>query len=140
MQIVSACSGLRYILALLALGIIFCYFYQRRPWKAALLLLSLIPAAIIANALRVAAMGIFPALQEGFWHGFSGWLIFLFCFAFLALFNWLLSWRQPKTEALAVKEAPPTGRLSHARPAFFAPLLVAIIMVLGAGYFSQSCR
>ena len=138
LQIVSACSGLRYILALLALGIIFCYFYQRRPWKAALLLLSLIPAAIIANALRVAAMGIFPALQEGFWHGFSGWLIFLFCFAFLALFNWLLSRRQPKNEAFAVKEAPATGRLSNARPAFFAPLLVAIIMVLGAGYFSQT--
>ncbi len=138
LQIVSACSGLRYILALLALGIIFCYFYQRRPWKAALLLLSLIPAAIVANALRVAAMGIFPALQEGFWHGFSGWLIFLFCFAFLALLNWLLSWRRPKTEAFAVQEAPPTERLSNARPAFVAPLLVAILMVLGAGYLSQT--
>ena len=33
LQVVSACSGLRYILSLLALGMIFCYFYQRRPWK-----------------------------------------------------------------------------------------------------------
>ena len=38
MQIVDACSGLRYILALLALGVIFCYFYQRKPWKIIILL------------------------------------------------------------------------------------------------------
>ena len=38
LQIVDACSGLRYILALLALGVIFCYFYQRKPWKILILL------------------------------------------------------------------------------------------------------
>ncbi len=84
LQVASACSGLRYILALLALGIIFCYFYQRRFWKAAVLILALVPAAILANATRVAAMGLFPALQEGFLHSFSGWLIFVVCFASMA--------------------------------------------------------
>lgn len=140
LQIVSACSGLRYILALLALGIIFCYFYQRRPWKAALLLLSLIPAAILANALRVAAMGIFPALQEGFWHGFSGWLIFIFCFAFLSLFNRFLSWRQPKIEAVAGEAAPAAGIAKGGINwrAYSSPLICALAMVLVAGHFAQT--
>jgi exosortase D (VPLPA-CTERM-specific) len=138
LQIVSACSGLRYILALFALGIIFCYFYQRRPWKAGLLLLSIIPAAIIANALRVAAMGVSPALQEGFWHGFSGWLIFLFCFAFLSLFNRLLSGRQPKSEGASVKTAI-TAEMAKdgVRPFYFSSVVAAIVMVLAAGSFAQ---
>ena len=103
MQVVDACSGLRYILALLALGVIFCYFYQRKPWKIVILLLVLLPATIVANALRVAAMGIYPALLEGFWHLFSGWLIFLFCFLVLAAVNYLLNWWHPPQ----VKAVPP---------------------------------
>jgi exosortase D (VPLPA-CTERM-specific) len=138
LQIVSACSGLRYILALSALGIIFCYFYQRRPWKAALLLLSLVPAAIIANALRVAAMGISPAIQEGFWHGFSGWLIFVFCFGFLSLLNWVLNFLQPGTKAADIKEtSPAAAALSSARPSYSPYLAVALIIVVVAGYFAQ---
>ena len=105
LQVVAACSGLRYILSLLALGIIFCYFYQRTLWKAAILLVALVPAAILANALRVTAMGIYPALQEGFWHGFSGWLIFLFCFGFLALLNSGLNYLQPQARTCSPKNA-----------------------------------
>ena len=96
MQVVEACSGLRYILALFALGVIFCYFFQRRLWKILLLLMVLIPSAIVANALRVMGMGIFPALQQpGFWHAFSGWLIFVFCLGILSLINWILNKIQP---------------------------------------------
>ncbi|MDD3579947.1 MAG: VPLPA-CTERM-specific exosortase XrtD [Desulfobacca sp.] len=103
LQVVHACSGLRYILPILALGIIFCYFYQRRLWKVVVLLASLVPLAIVANALRVAAMGLYPALIEGFWHGFSGWLIFIFCLEIIALFNWLLNYLWPSPpSALAV--------------------------------------
>ena len=95
MQIVDACSGLRYILALFALGVIFCYFYQRKTWKILVLMIVLIPATILANAIRVAAMGLYPALLEGFWHAFSGWLIFIFCFGILALVNYLLNRLSP---------------------------------------------
>ncbi len=140
LQIVSACSGLRYILALLALGVIFCYFYQRRPWKAALLLLSLIPAAIFANALRVAAMGISPVLQAGFWHGFSGWLIFLFCFAFLSVFNTLLSHLLPRAQATAGKRETPAAEPTNSsgKPAYFIPLVMALAMVVAGGFQAQT--
>lgn len=104
MQIVDACSGLRYILALLALGVIFCYFYQRQIWKIIILLLTLIPATIFANGIRVAGMGIFPALLEGFWHAFSGWLIFVFCFGILAGVNYILNRLSPPKNGKAPKD------------------------------------
>jgi EpsI family protein len=91
LQIVKACSGLRYILPLLALGLIFCYFFQRRWWKAGVLLVFLVPLAMVANALRVTAMALYPPMLQGFWHGFSGWLIFLFCLGALAGLNGLLN-------------------------------------------------
>lgn len=135
LQVVSACSGLRYILALLALGIIYCYFYQRRPWKAAILIIAVIPAAIIANALRVAAMGIFPAIQEGFWHGFSGWLIFVFCFAFLALLSWILNYLWPPSPELPT-QAPAEEEnklVEPVRPSYCPYLIGALVLVMLAG-------
>jgi len=136
LQVADACSGLRYILSLTSLGLIYCYFYQRRPWKAAILLICLVPTAILANALRVAAMGLFPALQEGFWHSFSGWLIFIFCFGFLVLINWLLSYLRPEVsipEAEA-KVSPQEAEPGSATKTSYVPYLIAaLILVLLAG-------
>lgn len=87
LQVVAVCSGLRYILALFAMGIIYCYFYERRLWKALILMVALIPAAIIGNALRIAAIGVIPVFETGFWHEFSGWLMFLFCLGFIFMLS-----------------------------------------------------
>ena len=136
MQIVDACSGLRYILALLALGVIFCYFYQRQPWKIIILLIILIPTTIFANALRVMGMGIYPALLEGFWHGFSGWLIFIFCFGILAAANYLLNRLSPpedgkisdadlKTSGKIAMPEKRTGSWGH----IFAAALIILIFL-----------
>ena len=144
LQIVDACSGLRYILALLALGVIFCYFYQRKPWKILILLIVLIPATIFANALRVAAMGVYPALLEGFWHAFSGWLIFIFCFGILAAVNYLLDRLSPpedrkisnadlKTSEDIAKPEKRTGFWFHATAAA-AIILISIPITQRASY------
>jgi exosortase D (VPLPA-CTERM-specific) len=136
MQIVEACSGLRYILPLLALGLIFCYFYQRRWWKALVLLVFLVPLAMVANALRVTAMALYPPMLQGFWHGFSGWLIFLFCLGALAGLNGLLNrlWpprpgsHPPKERGEASAPRPAGNPLPHLAAAL-ALLLVAIPLV-----------
>jgi exosortase D (VPLPA-CTERM-specific) len=135
LQVVAACSGLRYILALLALGIIFCYFYQRRAWKAAILMIAVIPAAIFANALRVAGMGLYPALQEGFWHGFTGWLIFVFCFACLLGLNWVLNLREAPAPLRPPDPDNPGKEVAPAdsKPAA-APLLAGLVIILGLGH------
>jgi exosortase D (VPLPA-CTERM-specific) len=130
LQVVAACSGLRYILSLTAFTVIYCYFYQRCLWKAALLLFAIIPAAIIANALRVAGMGVFPALQQGFWHLFSGWLIFVFCFAFIALFSRALNLLRPAAPAQPGQMAAAAPTISAARPALTPYLAVALALVV----------
>lgn len=133
MQVVEACSGLRYILALLALGVIFCYFFQRRLWKILLLLLVLIPSAIVANAFRVMGMGIFPALQlPGFWHAFSGWLIFLFCLGILSLVNSISNKIKP-VSALPPEQFAPPDPAPRRTPAIMSYLVLAVVLVALGG-------
>jgi exosortase D (VPLPA-CTERM-specific) len=137
MQVVEACSGLRYILSLFALGVIFCYFFQRRLWKIILLLLVLIPSAIVANALRVMGMGIFPALQQpGFWHAFSGWLIFVFCMGILSLINGILNKIQPlaPTPLEPVAPSPPAPRHTLVIESY---LVIALALVCLAGPYAR---
>ena len=135
LQVVAACSGLRYLLALLALSLIFCYFYQRRIWKAAVLMLGMIPAAIFANAFRVAAMGIYPGLQEGFWHGFSGWLIFVFCFLWLMGLNRLLT--SKADPVLGHPAAPAAGESPSPTRMKVGPLLAGLALIAGAGFLGS---
>lgn len=132
LQVVAACSGLRYILSLLALGLIFCYFYQRRPWKAAILIISFIPLAILANTMRVAGMGIYPSLQEGFLHTFTGWLIFLFCFGCFGLLNWLLNHWWPPIEATTqfIVDGPKNFRMGGLS---LTPYMIGALLLIIAG-------
>jgi exosortase D (VPLPA-CTERM-specific) len=132
MQMVEACSGLRYILALFALGIIFCYFFQRRLWKILLLLLVLIPSAIVANAFRIMAMGIIPALLvPGFWHAFSGWLIFGFCLGILCLINGICNKIQPLSLLPPDRFASPT--LAPRRGLAIMSYLALAVVLAGLG-------
>jgi EpsI family protein len=132
--VVDACSGLRYILSLFSLGMIYCYFYQRCFWKAAVLLICLVPAAIMANALRVAAMGLWPALQEGFLHSFSGWLIFVFCFGLLAFLNWSLNYLKPPVVSGKGQGATPSvATLAGASPSKSPYLLAALVLIIICG-------
>ena len=80
LEVAEACSGIRSLMTLLALGVVYGYFTDRRRWARALIALATIPVAVVANALRVAGTGFLahsygPAAAEGFFHEFSGWLV-----------------------------------------------------------------
>ena len=97
LQVVDACSGLRYLFPLLIMGVLLSYFYKAALWKKVLLVVSTVPLTIIINSLRIAATGILfrvwgPAVAEGFFHGFSGWLIFMFALAVLLVEMWVLKY------------------------------------------------
>jgi len=77
------------------LSLIVAYWFKGRFWKKAVLFLSSIPIAIVVNSFRIALTGVLysfwgPAVAEGFFHGFSGWLIFLFTTAILLAEMWVL--------------------------------------------------
>jgi exosortase len=86
LEIVEACSGIRSLVSLVTLGIVLGYFTERRTGARVVIALAAIPIAILANGTRVAGTGIAseligPAAAEGFFHGFSGWLMFVVAFA-----------------------------------------------------------
>ncbi len=95
LQVVDACSGLRYLIPLMVLGLLLAHFFKAPLWKRTILFLSTIPISIIVNSLRIAAVGVLyqfwgPAVAEGFFHDFSGWLIFMVSLGILLGEMWVL--------------------------------------------------
>jgi exosortase len=85
LEVAEACSGIRSLTSLLMLAIVLGYFTERRTGGRVLIALAAVPIAILANAGRVAGTGlaaywIGPAAADGFFHTFSGWLVFLVAF------------------------------------------------------------
>jgi len=88
LEVAEACSGLRSLLSLLALGTVYGYFSQDVMWKRWMLVLLSVPIAIVANAFRVSGTGILAhyfgvEAAEGFYHTFEGWLVFVVAFMLL---------------------------------------------------------
>lgn len=96
LQVVEACSGLRYLFPLLALSIIASYFYQAAVWKRVVVILSSIPITVLMNSFRIGVIGVLVEYYgieqaEGFLHDFEGWIVFMACVVLLVLEMWLLS-------------------------------------------------
>ncbi len=96
LQVVEACSGLRYLFPLMTLGFIAAYFFQGAFWKRALIFLSSIPITILMNSFRIGVIGVTveywgQGAAEGFLHDFEGWIVFMACTAVLVLEMWILS-------------------------------------------------
>lgn len=96
LQVVEACSGLRYLFPLASLAFIAAYLYKQAFWKKAVVFLSSIPITVGMNSFRIGIIGILvefwgTSMAEGFLHFFEGWVIFIFCMAILIGEMWLLS-------------------------------------------------
>lgn len=96
LEVADACSGIRSLISLLALAVAYAFFMKISPLKRALLLISAIPIAISANALRVIGTGLLAQYwgakaAEGFFHEFAGMAVFVVAVALLIAFGSLLS-------------------------------------------------
>ena len=94
--VTEACSGLRSITALLALGVLIGGIWLRTSWSRWVLVVAAIPVAMFLNGVRVFLTGFLvyyadPRLGEGFMHYTEGWALFLVAFAGLSAMGWLLS-------------------------------------------------
>ena len=94
--VTEACSGLRSLTALLALGLLVGGLWLRRPWARVVLVVAVIPVAMVLNAVRVFLTGFFafyvdPRMAEGVMHLTEGWVIFVCALAILAGMTWLLT-------------------------------------------------
>lgn len=149
LQVAEACSGLRYLFPLVALGVVCAYFYRGPLWQRALIVLSSLPVAVAMNSLRIGVIGVLveywgPGAAEGFLHDAEGWIVFMLCtglllaeVAVLARFGQpprglrdalALSWPGPLLPTAPVREQmpPPTLRAAGALLALAALLSLAL--------------
>jgi exosortase len=96
LSVVEACSGIRSLLSLTFLSLVYGYFFEKRKWVRLTLLLATIPIAIIANGARVTITGVItefkPEFAEGFFHESTGWVIFMTALVILLFFHQFVSW------------------------------------------------
>jgi len=90
LQVVEACSGLRYLFPLLSFGYICAYLFKAPLWQRLFVFLSTIPITILMNSFRIGVIGVLVEYKgieqaEGFLHDFEGWIIFMACVAILFL-------------------------------------------------------
>jgi exosortase len=95
LSVVEACSGIRSLLSLSFLSLVYAWFFDSRPWMRAVLLVATVPIAIVANAGRVTITGILseinPELAHGLAHTASGWVIFMIALVMLVLTHQVIS-------------------------------------------------
>ena len=88
LEVVEACSGIRSLVSLITLAVIYAYLLEKDKVIQVLLVLCAVPIAIAANGLRIMGTGLAgtywsPDKAEGFFHEFSGWVIFILSLALL---------------------------------------------------------
>lgn len=135
LEVVEACSGIRSLMTLATLAVVFAYFTHPRDedrpgggrfnwlktygfWRSTLLVLSAIPIAILTNAGRVSGTGVLAhyygtEVADGFFHSFSGWVIYIAAFALLFAVGWVFERFKPAR----VKADVQAGERAAAMPA-----------------------
>jgi len=133
LEVVEACSGIRSLMTLVTLAVVFAYFThpdggsqaghdhlehgtRARPqtrvalllksygfWRSTVILLSAIPIAILTNALRVSGTGVLAhyygtKVADGFFHSFSGWVVYIVAFLMLFGVGWILDRAKPASK------------------------------------------
>jgi exosortase len=104
LSVAEACSGIRSLMSLTFLALIYAYFFDSKVWMRWALFLAVIPIAILANAGRVTITGILSEhnteLARGVFHEMEGFVIFAIAFAMIfvlhMLINWVYRWKFAK--------------------------------------------
>ncbi len=112
LDVAEACSGIRSLLTLVTLAIIYGYLMETRMWVRVVLVCSAVPIAVVANSFRIFGTGLLvqywdPDKAEGFFHAFSGWLIFMVALIMLFALHHVISliWGETEKNTPQVKSA-----------------------------------
>jgi exosortase len=101
LEVAEACSGIRSLMSLATLAIIYGYLLEPRTSIRIILAFASIPIAVLANSLRIIGTGLLvqywdPDKAQGFFHEFSGWVIFVVSLVMLFLLHRGLQWLWPE--------------------------------------------
>jgi exosortase len=95
LDVVDACSGIRSLMSLTFLSLIYAYFSDKRIWMRWVLLIATIPIAILANGARVAITGLMSQintdLAKGAYHEMEGYIVFIVALGALVVLHRLIT-------------------------------------------------
>jgi exosortase len=140
LAVVEACSGIRSLMTLVTLAVVYAYFTgpgrgsksgEQGPrsksswfrnfaiWRALILVIAAVPIAILTNALRVSGTGVLAhyygtRVADGFFHTFSGWVIYIAAALLLFATGWALD-RFARFPARAKPVSPTHGVVLEAK-------------------------
>jgi len=120
LEVADACSGIRSLMSLGTLAVIYGYLMDRRIILRVVLAVASVPIAVVANSLRIVGTGLIVQYwdsekAEGFFHAGWGWIIFVICLVSLFLLHRLLLLVWPENDISAVRPAAAVT-LSGKRP------------------------
>lgn len=104
LEVAEACSGIRSLMSLITLSIIYGYLLEKRLWVRYLLAIASVPIAVAANSVRIIGTGLLvqywdPEKAEGYFHASWGWLIFVISLILLYGLHALIAWIWPERNA-----------------------------------------
>jgi len=141
LQVVEACSGLRYIYPLLSLSFLAAYLFNAPLWQRALVFLSSIPLTIVMNGVRIGLVGVTvnhwgTQAANDVLHFFEGWIIFIACAGVLALGMYYLARMSGKSvfDVLYLPKGA-SGRFQkrEVKPGGQLPLVSSLLILCVAG-------
>ena len=96
LEVAEACSGIRSLMSLVTLAIIYGYLMEKRLWLRWLLAVASVPIAVLANSVRIIGTGLLvqywdPDKAEGYFHASWGWIIFVISLLLLYAFHRLIT-------------------------------------------------
>jgi exosortase len=120
LEVVEACSGIRSLMTLITLAVVFAYFTHPNSdpdhpktgrygiLRSLIIVVSAVPIAILTNALRVSGTGVLAhsygtEVADGFFHSFSGWVVYIVAFLILFGVGWLLDRFRPRSTSAQKK-------------------------------------
>ena len=121
LNVAEACSGMRLLMAFLALGVAMAYLHYRPIWQRIILLASTIPIAIFCNIVRVTVTGfiyilIHPKYAQGIYHDGLGLAMLLLAFGLYGLLAWFMSSLFTEETQEVTKDIVVRGHSSRRRP------------------------
>lgn len=95
LQVAEACSGIRSLVSLITVAVAYSYLMEKKVSIRVALVVLMVPIAVVSNAFRIFGTGVLtteisPSLAHGFFHEFSGGLIFLSAVCLMLMTHWIL--------------------------------------------------
>ncbi len=137
LQVVDACSGLRYLLPTVLVALVMGYLLNRGVWERLVLVVAAGPISLLINAMRIVAVVLLAKhvsaqfAEESFLHDFQGWITFMVSVALLLLISVLLrrvAGRNDHPAPLQVQPAGGATKVHDSRP-WVHPLLAALLLL-----------